>query len=92
MAGEGFSNSLAHVLAELEQVDLCLRLHVHRARRVRETDDRFAGLYISEQEVDEICIAPAGLPRWAAAPTAEAEDSFRALWMNFRPASPPGRP
>jgi hypothetical protein len=76
MAGEGFSNSLAHVLAELEQVDLCLRLHVHRARRVREIDDRFAGLYISEQEVDEICIAPAGLPRWAAAPTAEVEDSF----------------
>jgi hypothetical protein len=63
-AVEGFATSLAHVLAELEQVDLALRLLVYRARQLREVDDRFAGLCISEQEIDEICAQPADKGFW----------------------------
>jgi SpoVK/Ycf46/Vps4 family AAA+-type ATPase len=65
---EAFATSLEHVLAELEQVDLFLRLQVHRARQLKKSDDRFAGLYISEQEIDALSSEPAGLPRWATAP------------------------
>ena len=56
------------MLAELEWVDLFLRLQVHRARKLRARDDRFAGLYISEEEINTLSGAPAGLPRWATAP------------------------
>jgi hypothetical protein len=38
---------------------------------MRDGDDRFAGLYVSEQEVDQICGEPAGLPRWAVAMDSE---------------------
>jgi AAA+ superfamily predicted ATPase len=65
---EAFATSLEHVLAELERVDLFLRLQVHRARQLKGSDDRFAGLYISEQEIDAISGEPVGLPRWATAP------------------------
>jgi AAA+ superfamily predicted ATPase len=68
-----FTTSLEHVLAELEWVDLFLRLQVHRARKLRASDDRFAGLYISEEEIDAISGEAAGLPRWATAPAPWSE-------------------
>jgi AAA+ superfamily predicted ATPase len=77
---EPFATSLEHVLAELEWVDLFLRLQVHRARRLRTGDDRFAGLYISEEEIDALSGEPAGLPRWATAPVPWSQaDVQRAL-------------
>jgi hypothetical protein len=78
-AAGGYSTSLEHLLAELEQVDFFLRIQVHRARRLRDGDDRFAGLYVSEQEVDQICGEPAGLPRWAVAMEGEYASFARAL-------------
>jgi AAA+ superfamily predicted ATPase len=77
---EPFATSLDHVLAELERIDLLLRLQVHHARKLKTTDDRFAGLYISEQEIDAITGEPAGLPRWATAkPPWSEEDVERAF-------------
>ena len=76
---EAFASSLEHVLAELERVDLSLRLEVRKARQTRKTDDRFAGLYISEEEVDEICSEPAGLPRWASATREPDDETSRAF-------------
>jgi AAA+ superfamily predicted ATPase len=78
-AAEGYSTSIEHVLAELEQVDLFLRIQVQRARRTRDGDDRFAGLYVSDEEVDQICGEPAGLPRWAVAMDGEDAGLARAL-------------
>ena len=63
-----YATSLQHVLAELERVDLLIRVQVWRARQAHEGDDEFQGLYISEREVDGLLAEPAGLPRWATAP------------------------
>jgi SpoVK/Ycf46/Vps4 family AAA+-type ATPase len=72
-----FQSSLEHVLAELERVDLFLRLQVQRARQFKGSDDRFEGLYVSDQEVDAICSQPAGLPRWATRLASHEEADLR---------------
>jgi SpoVK/Ycf46/Vps4 family AAA+-type ATPase len=63
---EGFQDSLHHILAELERIDLLIQSAVSRAREVQGAADDFRGLYIPEQEVDALLSQPAGLPRWAA--------------------------
>jgi SpoVK/Ycf46/Vps4 family AAA+-type ATPase len=63
---QGFQDSLHHILAELERVDLLIQAAVNRAREVQGAADDFQGLYIPEQEVDALLAQPAGLPRWAA--------------------------
>jgi winged helix domain-containing protein/ATPase family protein associated with various cellular activities (AAA) len=62
-----FFTSLQHVLAELERIDLLIRLQVWRSRQLHQTDSEFQGLYISEEEVNALLREPAGMPRWAAA-------------------------
>src|SRR5262245_15932642 len=62
-----FSTSLQHILAELERVDLLIRLQVDRARQTQKTYTELQGLYISEEEVDSLMAIPAGLPLWATA-------------------------
>ena len=64
-----FASSLQHVLAELERIDLFIRVQVWRARQAHATDSEFQGLYLSEQEIDALLEGPAGMPRWAAVPT-----------------------
>lgn len=59
-----YTASLQHLLAELEKVDLLIQVHVQQARKVLRADE-FQGLYISEQEVDNLLSHPAGLPWWA---------------------------
>jgi len=53
---ECLTTSLEHLLAELRRVELKLHLEVTRMRResVPPGDDRFRGLYISEQEIDHL--------------------------------------
>jgi hypothetical protein len=65
---EPFSTSLQQVLAELERIDLLIRVQVWRARQMQQVDGELQGLYISEQEVDSLLAGPAGMPRWAAVP------------------------
>ena len=65
---EPFTNSLQHILAELERIDLLIRAQAQRARQTHAVDADFLGLYISEQEVDALLVGSAGMPRWAAAP------------------------
>ena len=60
-----YTTSIQHVLAELERIDLLIRVQVWRARQLRAADEEFQGLYISEQEVNALLAAPAGLPCWA---------------------------
>ena len=59
-----FANSLQHLFAELERIDLLIAAHVSRARRLHAEDEQFHGLYISEEEVDASSTA-LGSPRWA---------------------------
>jgi SpoVK/Ycf46/Vps4 family AAA+-type ATPase len=65
-----FENSLQHLLAELERIDLLIAAQVARARRLHADDEQFRGLYISEEEIDLLLKQPAGRPRWARTPTA----------------------
>ncbi len=62
-----FSNSTEHLLAELERIDLLIQMQVLRARQMNAGDTTFQGLVITEQEVDALLAAPAGLPAWATA-------------------------
>lgn len=57
-----FDNSLAHLLAEMEWIDLSIRALVARVRRQQTEDDQFRGLYLSEQRVDALLDAPLGMP------------------------------
>ncbi|WP_168790603.1 ATP-binding protein [Paraburkholderia aromaticivorans] len=62
-----FDNSLAHLLAEMEWIDLSIRALVARVRRQQTEDDQFRGLYLSEQRVDALLDAPLGMPSWLLA-------------------------
>jgi AAA+ superfamily predicted ATPase len=52
----GYQNSLEHLLVELERIDLVLRLQVLRARSLSgcSAGEGLRGLYISEEEIDDI--------------------------------------
>jgi ATP-dependent 26S proteasome regulatory subunit len=62
---EYFENSLQHLLAELERIDLLIAGQVARMRRIYARDEQFRGLYISEKEVDALLANPTGDPVWA---------------------------
>jgi len=52
-----YQNSLQHILDEITRIDLFLHLQVLKFRSQRhpaDTSDQFQGLYISEQEVNEL--------------------------------------
>jgi hypothetical protein len=78
-----FRESLDHILAELERIDLLVAAQVGRARQSHK-DDEFQGLYISEQEVDALMAQPIGLPRWAVAQAANADPDLRAALDHLR--------
>ncbi len=63
-----YQNSLEHLMAELERIDVRLRLQIKRVRLQAEqpTDDQFRGLYISEEEIDTLV---------AGSPVAQADAS-----------------
>lgn len=90
---ECYANSLEHILAELERIDLLIQLQVGRARQLHATDETFQGLYIPEEEVDLLLSTPAGLPHWATEPLplaqAEAQTTLdqMALGVAWRKAA-----
>lgn len=59
-----FENSLQHLLAELERIDLLISACVESVRKINADDSQFLGLYISESEVDSLLEEPKGTPRW----------------------------
>jgi MoxR-like ATPase len=63
-----FEDSLQHLLAELERIDLLIAAQVSRAREIFTSDEQFRGLYIPEDEVDGLLAQPLGKPRWALEP------------------------
>jgi len=66
MKREYYTTSLQHILAELERVDLLIKVQIRRARQVHMADSEFQGLCISEQEIDALLKQPIGLPCWAS--------------------------
>ena len=63
-----YAASLQHILAELERLDLLLRLQVWRARQGRGAAGEMAAFYIPEAEADEFLDKTLGAPVWAGTP------------------------
>jgi SpoVK/Ycf46/Vps4 family AAA+-type ATPase len=78
-----FENTIQHILAELERIDVLIRLQVLRSRELHKADSEFQGLYISEQEVDTLLSRPAGMPKWAAATPRRSSADFQAAFSQL---------
>jgi SpoVK/Ycf46/Vps4 family AAA+-type ATPase len=63
-----YTSSLQHIVAELERLDLLLRVQVWRARQGRGEADELAAFYIPEAEPDEFLDKIIGAPVWARVP------------------------
>jgi hypothetical protein len=63
---QAFSDSLTHLLAEMERIDLLMRFQVARQRKLSGEDEQFRGFYIQEHEVDALLQKPIGVPQWFA--------------------------
>jgi AAA+ superfamily predicted ATPase len=63
---QAFSDSLTHLLAEMERIDLLMRFQIARQRKLSDDDEQFRGLYIQEHEVDALLQKPIGVPQWFA--------------------------
>ena len=83
---ELFANSLEHLLAELERIDLLVQVQVRRTRAYHIDHAEFQGLCISEQEVDALLAKPCGLPRWADTTSAPKEVAVHAALTQLRTA------
>ena len=60
------SLSVRHVLAELERLDVLLRVQAWRVRAGHGDDPELAGLYAPDTEPDTLLDRPLGTPPWAA--------------------------
>jgi len=56
---------MAHILAELEHLDLLIQARIQRARERHASDSEFQGLYISEEDVDALLAETTGRPPWS---------------------------
>lgn len=74
-----FKNSLAHLLAEMERIDLLIRFQISRRCQLQAGDEQFRGLYISEQEVNALLNKPVGVPQWLLPPFDPPTDVTSAL-------------
>ena len=63
-----FATSLQHILAELERLDLLIRMQVWRLRQARDSDANLSQFYIPEEEIDNILDEEMGAPLWATVP------------------------
>jgi len=63
-----YGNSLEHVLAELERLDLLVRVQVWRARQRAADEDGWRAVYIAEHEPEELLDRVVGTPSWTAVP------------------------
>ena len=59
-----FPDSLTHLLAEMERIDLLIRYQIAHRYKLQAEDEQFRGLYISEQEIDSLLRKPIGMPQW----------------------------
>ncbi|MEH2188572.1 MAG: ATP-binding protein [Nostoc sp.] len=77
---EYYATSLQHILAELERIDLLIQAQLQRLQHNQSTDTAFQGLYISENELEELLAKPIGQPRWATATTPFTNDEVQAVF------------
>ncbi|KST62189.1 AAA family ATPase [Mastigocoleus testarum] len=75
-----YKTSLQHILANLERIDLLIQIQLQRLQKLQSTDPEFQGLYISEQELEELLTIPIGVPRWAVAETPLSNDEIKTVF------------
>jgi len=51
---EYYATSLQHILAELERIDLLIQVQIKRSRQIQSSNEAFQGLYISEEELEQL--------------------------------------
>jgi hypothetical protein len=61
-----FSNSLQHILAEMQRLEFLVQIQVWRARQLNPEQDHLSAYYIPDEEVDISLELPFGAPLWAA--------------------------
>ncbi len=67
MTDNYFKNSHQHIMAEMERTDLLLQMRINMMRQIRDTDNEFRGLYLSDQDIDDLLKRPFGAPAWSHA-------------------------
>jgi DNA polymerase III delta prime subunit len=72
-----YATSFDHILAELERIDLLIQHRVWQLRQIQTIDEQFQGLYISEQQIEDLLSQPIGQPHWAAAPDFPASTEIK---------------
>ncbi len=74
-----YATSLQQILAELERLDLLLRVQVWRARQGRGEAGDLAAFYVPDAEADEFLDKAIGAPVWAGVPLpADAQAAVQA--------------
>jgi hypothetical protein len=81
-----YTTSLQHLLAELERIDLLIRVQVWRAQQGQTGNPAWQGLYIADEEITALFDQPLGLPRWATAPSPLAGEEIQAALGQMRQA------
>ncbi len=46
------------ILAELERIDLLIQVQIQRSRQIQLSNEAFQGLYISEEELEQLLAKP----------------------------------
>ncbi len=59
-----FTSSMQHLLAEMERIDLLIQMQVWQARQSQILDNNFAGLVLTDTEIDHYLTQAIGAPRW----------------------------
>src|SRR5580692_4958925 len=75
---EPFASSFEHLLAEIERLDLLVRMAVFRARRAAGAE-ALRGFAVTEEDVDAVLGRPVGQPPWSVTPPAPALAKVQAL-------------
>src|SRR5690348_13652269 len=76
---QAFRDSLSHLLAEMERIDLLIRYQIAHRSKLQTEDEQFRGLYISDQEVESLLRKPIGMPQWLVSQTEIQTDAAARL-------------
>ena len=66
---ECFRNSMEHLLAELERVDLLIQQVLQKVEKIFSNSDSYRGLYITGSDTKTLLRKPIGEPWWSVLPS-----------------------
>ncbi|MEC4813451.1 MAG: hypothetical protein SAK29_09295 [Scytonema sp. PMC 1069.18] len=66
-----------------EGADLLIQIQIKRSRQIQSSNEAFQGLYISEEELEQLLAKPIGVPRWANATTPLSTDEVQTTFAQL---------